>query len=101
MAAAIEPVSIGDSTADGIIVPELAGEGHASLIVIRCRRGFLMCGYLRLEQAEQLGDVAVRVAGGSFDAVLANKVTGLTPQAAALVITPVKTGMQAAEILNR
>ena len=101
MAAAIETVSIGDSTAEGIIVPELAGEGHASLIVIRCRRGFLMCGYLSLEKAEQLGDAAVRVAGSSFDEVLTNKITGMTPAAEALGITPGMSGREAAGILNR
>ena len=87
--------------AEGIMVPELAGEGHASLIVVRCARGFLMCGYLSLEKAEQLGDVAVRVTGASFADVLANKITGMTPKAAKLGVTPDMTGEQAAAVLNR
>lgn len=95
-----ETIKIGATSAEGTMVPSLAGEGHASLIVIRCAKGFLMCGYLSLEKAEQLGDVAVRVAGGSFDEVLANKITGMTPQAAALGITEGMTGLQAAELLN-
>ena len=90
-------IEAGDSAtkAEGIMVPELAGEGHASLIVVRCARGFLMCGY------EQLGDVAVRVAGASFDDVLANKITGMTPKAAELGVTPDMTGAEAAAVLNR
>lgn len=95
-----QTIKIGTTSAEGTMVPSLAGEGHASLIVIRCAKGFLMCGYLSLEKAEQLGDVAVRVAGGSFDEVLANKITGMTPQAAALGITADMTGLQAAELLN-
>ena len=96
-------IEAGDSAtkAEGIMVPELAGEGHASLIVVRCARGFLMCGYLSLEKAEQLGDVAVRVAGASFDDALANKITGMTPAAEALGITPGMSGREAAGILNR
>ena len=56
---------------------------------------------VRIEKAEQLDDVAVRVAGASFDEVLANKITGMTPAAAALGITPDMTGREAAEILNQ
>ena len=93
-------LTIGDTTAEGMIMPQLAGDGHASLIVVRCTRGFLMCGYLSLQNAEQLGDAAVRVAGGSFEEVLAHKITGLTPQAAQLGVTPDMTGAQAAAILN-
>lgn len=95
-----ETIKIGTTTAEGTMVPSLAGEGHASLIVVRCSKGFLMCGYLSLEKAEQLGDAAVRAAGGSFDEVLANKITGMTPQAAELGVAEGMTGMQAAEVLN-
>ena len=94
-------LTIGSGKAEGMIVPELGGEGHASLIVIRCEHGFLMCGYLSLEKAEALGDAAVRVAGGSFEDVLANKITGMTPKAAELGVTADMTGAKAAEVLNR
>lgn len=96
-----DTLTIGSAKAEGLMVPQLAGEGHASLIVIRCAKGFLMCGYLSLEKAEQLGDAAVRVAGGSFEEVLANKVTGVSPKAAELGVMPDMTGAQAAEVLNR
>jgi uncharacterized protein YunC (DUF1805 family) len=94
-------LTIGSGKAEGMIFPELGGEGHASLIAIKCARGYLMCGYLSLEKAEALGDAAVRVAGGSFEDALANKVTGMTPQAAELGVTADMTGAQAAEVLNR
>ncbi len=31
------------------------------LIVLRGRKGYVMCGYLNLEAAEKFGDVAVRI----------------------------------------
>lgn len=96
-----ELIKLDHGCAEGTMVPALAGENHASLLVIRCAKGFLMCGYLSLEKAEQLDDVAVRVAGASFDKVLANKITGMTSAAAALGITPDMTGREAAEILNQ
>ena len=101
MAAQIEKLTIAGNAAEGIIVPELAGEGHASLVVIRLKRGFLMCGYLNLEKAEQLGDAAVRVAGANFDEVLANPITGMTAQAQELGVAEGMTGAEAAAILNR
>lgn len=96
-----EVIKLDNGYAEGIMVPALAGEGHATLLVIRCAMGFLMCGYLSLEKAEQLGDAAVRVAGSSFDEILANKITGMTPAAAALGIAPEMTGREAAKILNQ
>lgn len=101
MSAQIQTLSIAGNAAEGIIVPELAGAGHASLIVIRLKQGFLMCGYLSLEKAEQLGDVAVRVAGASFDEVLANPITGMTEKARQLGVADGMTGAEAAAILNR
>ena len=74
-----EVIKLDNGCAEGIMVPALAGEGHATLLVIRCARGFLMCGYL----------------------ILANKITGMTPAAAALGIAPEMSGREAAEILNR
>ena len=101
MATQIQALTIAGNAAEGIVVPELAGEGHASLIVIRLKRGFLMCGYLSLEKAEQLGEVAVRVAGAGIDEVLANPITGITKKAQELGIADGMTGAEAAAILNR
>ncbi len=45
-----ELIRLDNGYAEGTMVPALAGEGHANLLVIRCARGFLMCGYLSLEK---------------------------------------------------
>ncbi len=70
---------------------------HAPLLVIRARKGFVMCGYLNIEVANKLGDVAVRVTGvRSFEDVLNAKAVDVSEEAKKLGIT---TGMPAKEAL--
>ncbi len=72
---------------------------HAPLLVIRAGCGFVMCGYLNMEVANKLGDVAVRVTGvKSFDEVLSAKVVDISEQAKKRGITD---GMTARAALNR
>ena len=71
---------------------------HASLIVVKAERGFVMCGYLDISTAEKLGDVAVRVSGvNTFEDVLTAEVKSITPQAKELGIT---LGMRAKDALE-
>jgi uncharacterized protein YunC (DUF1805 family) len=53
----VEQIHIGSGTAMGIRVEMKT----APLLVITARRGFVMCGYLNMEAAEKLEDVAARV----------------------------------------
>jgi uncharacterized protein YunC (DUF1805 family) len=72
---------------------------HAPLIVIRAAKGFVMCGYLNIDVADKLGDVAVRVRGvKSFEDVLNAKVVDVSEAARKLGIT---VGMPAKEALNK
>ncbi|HJH30834.1 MAG TPA: DUF1805 domain-containing protein [Methanosarcinaceae archaeon] len=60
---------------------------NAPLLVIRADKGFVMCGYLDIEMAEALGDVAVRVRGvNTFEDVLDAQVIGTTQAATDLGI---------------
>ncbi len=53
--------------------------GAAPLVLLKGERGFAMCGYLSLEAAEKLGDIAVRATGVKDLATLLNaKVAGVT-----------------------
>jgi len=71
---------------------------HASLVLIKAERGFVMCGYLDISTAEKLGDVAVRVSGvNTFEDVLTAEVKSITPQAKELGIT---LGMRAEDALE-
>lgn len=72
---------------------------NAPLLVIRAGCGFVMCGYLNMDIANKLGDVAVRVTGvRSFEDVLNAKAQDVSEAARKLGIT---VGMPAREALNR
>ncbi len=47
----------------------------APLVMIKGKKGYVMCGYLNIATADKLGDFAVRVTGvKDLDSVLASKV---------------------------
>ncbi|WMW21865.1 DUF1805 domain-containing protein [Methanolobus mangrovi] len=73
---------------------------NAPLLVIRADKGFVMCGYLDMESAGALGDVAVKVKGVStFDDVLQALVIGATQKAIDLGIKVGMTGREALELM--
>lgn len=72
---------------------------HAPLLVIRAGCGFVMCGYLNMDVANKLGDVAVRVTGvKSFEDVLNAKAVDVSEAAKKHGIT---IGMPAREALMK
>jgi uncharacterized protein YunC (DUF1805 family) len=45
--------------------------GNAPLLILQAKKGYVMCGYLNINAANKLGDVAGRVTGvKSFDDML-------------------------------
>ncbi len=73
--------------------------GQAPLLVIRAKKGFVMCGYLNMDVANKLGDMAVRVTGvKSFEDVLNAKAVDVSEAAKKLGIT---VGMTGKEALNK
>ncbi len=71
----------------------------APLLVIRAGCGFVMCGYLNMDTANKLGDVAVRVTGvRSFEDVLNAKAVDVSLAAKSLGII---VGMTAKDALNK
>ena len=72
--------------------------GHAPLLIIKAPKGFVMCGYLNMAVAEQLGDVAAKVTGvRSFDDVLKSRVVEVSSAAMDL---GVQLGMTAYDALD-
>jgi uncharacterized protein YunC (DUF1805 family) len=72
---------------------------EAPLLVLKGEKGFLMCGYLNLEAAEELGDAAVQIRGvRSLEEMLEAPVGGITTRARQLGIVE---GMKGKEALQR
>lgn len=71
---------------------------NAPLLVIKADKGFIMCGYLDIDMANTLGDVAVRVRGvNTFEDVLNAQVVGATQAAIDLGIDIKMNGREALE----
>lgn len=91
----VEQIELGNGSAIGLKFDM----EHAPLLVIRARKGFVMCGYLDVNIANKLGDVAVRVTGvNSFEDVLDAKAVDVSEAAKNIGIT---IGMQAKEALKK
>ncbi|MDI6820186.1 MAG: DUF1805 domain-containing protein [Candidatus Hodarchaeaceae archaeon] len=87
-------VKIDGKEAFGLKV-ELPG---APMLLLVAPRGYVMCGYLNIETAERLGQVAAVVTGvKSFEDVLGAEVARVTAQARRL---GVKEGMLGREALR-
>ena len=72
--------------------------GAKSLVLVKARRGFIMCGYLNLKVAEKFSDAACLVKGVSdISGLLSAPVAGLTKTAKAL---GVRKGMPAREAIK-
>ena len=73
--------------------------GTAPLVLLKGEKGFVMCGYLNLEAAEKLNDIAVRVTGvKDLESLLNAKVAGVTSGAKTLGI---KEGDKVSNIVYR
>lgn len=97
----IEQLAINGTAAQGILIQAPGGEGHPNMIVVECKKGYLMCGYLNLDAAEKFGDAAVLVGGADFNAVLANPIKGMTSAAKEAGVKEGMTGAEAAAVLNQ
>jgi uncharacterized protein YunC (DUF1805 family) len=89
-------IDLDHGTAVGIRIDLL----KAPLLVIKAKKGFLMCGYLNISAAEQLEDVAAVVRGiTTFDDMLDARVVSSTAGARSLGVRQGQTGREALEHL--
>jgi uncharacterized protein YunC (DUF1805 family) len=92
----VEQIQLKNGTALGIKI-EI---NVAPLLVIKTGKGFVMCGYLNIEAAEKMGDVAAKVSGvRNFEDVLNAKVNALTSKARELGVKEGMTGREAIEMM--
>lgn len=94
----VKPIEIKGKKLLGIEIKNL---GNAPLIIVKTDRGYLMCGYLNLEVAEKLGDVAAIVSGvNCVEDLLEKPIKAVTSRAKELGITPGMKGREALEKLT-
>jgi uncharacterized protein YunC (DUF1805 family) len=87
-------IKVGDKKIEAILMPLL----EKNLIVLRGKKGYIMCGYLNLEAAEKFDEVAVKITGVStIDDALRTSVHSCSSQATKLGIHP---GQPIQEVLS-
>jgi len=73
--------------------------GNAPLILIQTKKGYVMCGYLNMNAANKLGDIAGKVTGvKTFDDVLNAPLVEISENAKKVGL---KEGMNARDFLNK
>ena len=71
---------------------------HAPLLLIKARKGYIMCGYLDMKTANKLGDIAGKVTKvKTFEDVLRAPIVELSEKAKKKGF---KIGMNASDFLN-
>lgn len=89
-----QKIRIGNNVALGVNL-ELP---NANLIVVRAKKGYVMCGYLSMETANRLEDIAAKVKGvKNFEEVLKAKVVEVSEKAKENGINEGITGKEALE----
>ena len=96
----IEMLEVAHKPVQGIAIQAPGGEGHPNMLVLQCKKGYIMCGYLNMATAEAVGDAAAVVSGADFAALLCNPVKAVSAAAAELGVEVGMTGAQACEKLN-
>ena len=85
---------------EGVLCARVAMQ-NAPLILLICKRGFIMCGYLDLTTAEKLGDTACVIRGVStFEDAFNSKIADATDGAKSAGIFPGMDVRDALRILN-
>ena len=74
--------------------------GNARLILAAAPRGYVMCGYLNMQTAEKLGDIACIVTGvKTIEELLAKPVVALSERAKGIGIECGMSGASALEMM--
>ncbi len=72
--------------------------GNAPLLILKGKKGYIMCGYLDVATADRVGDIAVRVSGvNTMDDLLKANVAIASSKASELGI---EKGMPVSEVLQ-
>lgn len=82
----------------GTVIGYCIDLGNAPLLIIQAKKGYVMCGYLNMQAANKLGDIAGKVTGvKTFQEVLNAKIMEVSEKAKQAGLTE---GMQTRTFLN-
>ena len=95
-----EILNVNGKDVQGVCITAPGGEGHPNMLVLVCKKGYIMCGYLNQDTAKAVGDAACVIGGSSFEELLANPVKAVLPEAQKLGIQVGMTGAEVCDILN-
>lgn len=88
-------IKMEDGEADGYSI----NIGSAPLLIIKAKKGFVMCSYLNMDVANKLGDIAGRVIGvNNFDDVLNADIVEISENAKKMGL---KIGAKGKDFLNK
>ena len=88
-------IKVDNEEADGYLL----NIGNAPLLIIKAKKGYVMCGYLNISAANKLGDIAGRVTGvRDFDDVLNADIIEISENAKKMGL---KTGMKGKDFLKK
>jgi len=89
-----QTISLGKGEATGYCIDL----GKAPLLIIQAKKGYVMCGYLNINAANKMGDIAGKVTGvKTFDDMLNADVVEVSENAK---LAGLKEGMNAKDFLN-
>ncbi len=82
----------------GQIIGSIIELNNAPLIVLQAKKGYVMCGYLNMNTANKLGDIAGRVTGiKNFEEALDSTIVEVSENARKLGL---QEGMKTQDFLN-
>ena len=91
----VEQIKLKNGVALGIKIEV----GRAPLLLIKARKGFVMCGYLNINAADSLGDIAAKVTGVlTFEDMLRAEVVEVSEKAKGIGI---REGMRGKDALEK
>lgn len=76
---------------------KIPGSEHPDMMIILCKKGYIMCGYLNMQIAEKLEDTAVIIGGANLEDIINGKATAITKKAYEIGI---RIGMFGKEIIK-
>ena len=95
-----EILNVNGNPVQAVHINAPGGEGHPNMLVLVCRNGYIMCGYLNLDTSNAVNDAACVIGGACFDDILNNPVKAVSNEGEKLGIKIGMTGKEVCDILN-